>query len=846
MFLRQKLTSTYINEEEYESYLEWSCTNGEIIIRFPVQDMDVENITDYVLIAVDDVTRKNDTKDIETNDGRSKDVIVEFAFHPVSPECESDWNLIIDSFLQRSSDDLYRYMELLWSLERYNWDGSFLLGILGKYDIESRATIFKCLQHISRCLSLNKQLLIKEVLGYFGKEYNVYHPDIIFSLIHKDTDSHTDPYELDLFAAVDSITARETDLHAENHLLQVLYWLRHPENVLRDYGILPDVYSYVSEEMRLDIVKRYFHDIRKGQTKLETLILEQFKDNPHSSLSIYRYCISTPGEPIDLSTSLMCDCILTLMKSGGKFLQTFNGLMDLAISKCNRALPFVNFKLEKLFPVCHGGSLINRSFVGFIDYSVLYSINEKKLFDKKALAECAVAILNSHAKRVFYYTFNPECSYNTVIWNRPVDIDTNKLCVDWKKLIRINIDKWEIRDQTNNLVQKLVNGILAPGEDVFDLERADINMLSKNIRDIVVDSLLPEKEGKTFSLKTTVASFVMPFIVPEKIRITPHKNCRLGRAYERVKTRMGLSSGRELMPTEEQEIYTRIIDSLKSNFGLTEYNGEYFETDYDPALLARLCSVYYYNKTGNSIQFLFDARSPKYIVLCAPKAASECSQAISLPYFWCMGKECFHNALDRQSLVNELDWHRYTAFHLFEIAGYPEIHERHAGYEPEDTIRAFIALSNNVLRKFNSMRCRACGHLLFPDHPGSVYQYNYFSCRNPYCTECGKTIYLNYCFKCKKGLIDSRDTNKCPNGWYICPKCLSCCDDQQYDRMKQRYVLQHLPVPQRVAENVGRGHNDKNMYFCPKCGKQLEIVGKNGNMLALSCKFCKSSYAIRI
>ena len=830
MFLRQKLTWIQIAEEEYVATLEWCDTKGVTIISFRVPNTDDENIPDHVLIVIDEIQKEDNTINL----------------HTASPECENDWKLIINSFLLRSADDSYRYMELLWFLNRHNWDKNILSKVLSEYDIQYRTSILKCLKYISRCISLNKQLRIKEVLSHFGNEYNVYHPELIFSLINECKDIQTNPVELNLFDAVDIIIDREADPHIENPLLQFLYWLKHPEEALRDYSILTALYSYMPDKMKSAIVKRYFHDIRNGHTKLDIRLLEQFKDNPHSSLSIYRYCISAPGEPIDLSTSLVCDCVLTLIKSGGKYLQTFNGMMDLAVSKCNRTLPSVDLKLETLFPTCCGGALINTSFGGFIDYSILYGIDERNLSEKKALEKCATAILDKYAKRLFYYSYKPESRQKEIIRNWHNNIDTSKLYIDWKSFTKIYINKWQISNHADGLVHKLVNGIITSENEVFELDGADIHLLSNNIRDIVICNLLPEKDDKTFTLKNTASSFIMPFVVPKKIRITPYKNCRMGKAYEHIKSTIGQNACRELMPTEEQEIYTRITDSLKSTLGLSESEEEYFETDYDPNLLAKLSSVYYYNKNGNSRQFLFDAHIPKYIKICAPKAASACNLALSLPYFWCMGKECFKNALDKQSIKDEADWYRYTAFHLFEIAGYPKIHETPAGYEPDETIRAFIALSNNVLRKFNSMRCRSCGHLLFPDSPGSVYQYNYFSCRNPYCPECGKSIYLNYCFQCKKELIDSRDTSKCPNGWYICPKCLSCCNDQQYERMRQRYVLQQLPIPKRVSENYSKGHNDKNMYYCPKCGRQLEITEKNDNRITLFCKFCKSTYNITI
>ena len=154
MFLRQKLTWIQIAEEEYVATLEWCDTKGVTIISFPVPNTDDENIPDHVLIVIDEIQKEDNTINL----------------HTASPECENDWKLIINSFLLRSADDSYRYMELLWFLNRHNWDKNILSKVLSEYDIQYRTSILKCLKYISRCLSLNKQLRIKEVLRHFGNE----------------------------------------------------------------------------------------------------------------------------------------------------------------------------------------------------------------------------------------------------------------------------------------------------------------------------------------------------------------------------------------------------------------------------------------------------------------------------------------------------------------------------------------------------------------------------------------------------------------------------------------------------------------------------------------------------
>ena len=161
-----------------------------------------------------------------------------------------------------------------------------------------------------------------------------------------------------------------------------------------------------------------------------------------------------------------------------------------------------------------------------------------------------------------------------------------------------------------------------------------------------------------------------------------------------------------------------------------------------------------------------------------------------------------------------------------EIMGFPELNKTEAGYEPYETVRIFVAMLNKALKKFNRLQCRECGHLLFSTETdrGRFNSYNNFACANPNCQEYNKAVYINYCYHCKKGLIDSRDSARFPNGWHICPTCLSCCDDNLYERMAQRYILQHKPVPKRIEGNRGHGHNDKGEYFCPQCGTPLEDV----------------------
>lgn len=284
-----------------------------------------------------------------------------------------------------------------------------------------------------------------------------------------------------------------------------------------------------------------------------------------------------------------------------------------------------------------------------------------------------------------------------------------------------------------------------------------------------------------------------------------------------------------------------MIESLKKELNPMAFNGEFFEVSYDKDLLSKLKKLYYFNfnrtdSDENKDQHFNFLGLKSNDSFCAPKLSEVHSIAIDLPYFWCRGLECFQNCLNEQTVENCSSWKKYSLYHMIEILGLPKLKKTEAGFEPDETVKEFIPIANRAITKFNRLRCKACGHLLFTDKNSGFNRYNYYLCINPSCSEYNHPIYLNYCFKCKKGLIDSRDSKQCPNGWYICPECHSCCDDAQYERLAQRYILQKRFVPQRIENKRGQGHNDKGIYFCHKCGEQLIYEEDK-----LKCKKCDYS-----
>ena len=75
----------------------------------------------------------------------------------------------------------------------------------------------------------------------------------------------------------------------------------------------------------------------------------------------------------------------------------------------------------------------------------------------------------------------------------------------------------------------------------------------------------------------------------------------------------------------------------------------------------------------------------------------------------------------------------------------------------------------------------------------------------------------------------------------ICPNCLSCCDDDFYEQQAQKYIVERKPVPVWINKKRGHGHNNKGIYYCPKCGSQIEKY-KDEHGEHMGCPKCRETY----
>lgn len=178
--------------------------------------------------------------------------------------------------------------------------------------------------------------------------------------------------------------------------------------------------------------------------------------------------------------------------------------------------------------------------------------------------------------------------------------------------------------------------------------------------------------------------------------------------------------------------------------------------------------------------------------------------------FWCYGSPCFCSSIYR----HESDYTRYTLFDFIHILG--------IWSEPIDKkIREFYSNLNWLYTALSHLYCDKCHHIIEPFDKQSMFAAHTvtrFKCDNKTCTQYGKIIRLNHCFNnhCN-GIIDSRRSHKCPNGYVICPSCGVCCGSDMYEERRRANII--------IPEEISDLHFDKKEFYCAICGKRLE---KNG------------------
>ena len=799
--------------------------------------------------------------------------IVCFEVEEFESRNQGDWMAVFTdcAYNYKSNNTKYGHMSLFWALYTTTWTEDVIREAVSLIPNEDAQIGLKYIWDNLISLSLNKQKIIINLL----KEKNPHITPMCFLMVEevlKELSPEKNYDDYGFFDKIDFIinygATEEEHSHLQelyktsrNAFIHFKYWLNHPGHKLYDYGILETIYSFVKPNMRLNIIKRYLHDVRIRVVDIDYNFIKNFRDIRYYGLVIIRYFVEQPGANIDLVAPMFCDAILTLKKNEGKKIQDFNGILDFAVSHSNSAYPSIDLGIKQFLPSCDGGLKPNNRFNGFIHYSLTYRFDEL-LLTSENLKKTVEYILGKYADQQYHLCCAGEndrgltekdllrCS--TVI---PIIVKETKDGVQTaeKKKIKCSSlvnrpwkpSRWKKKPGSDNFLGLCLSGEAINRVFTFDdidlgkLKNSILSWAVKNNSFEFINGYLP----KGLEKYDLVKHFIDLYFKPTEISLFPKKNV----FYASKKSLLGLwdfeTAWRKnpdeiealALRAESPFIYQKTFDALKHMYPNGVIGSDYIRIPYDETELRRVKDYFYFKQhvleentspttkiNYNNLKFL-DSKSIHNTFYCTPKLADTNETVSDLPFYWCRSEECFCNMLDNQTLEKEHNWERYSLYHAAEIIGYKLIEETEKGNIPVEAVSNFAAEVRQAERLYARLICRSCGHMIFSTRGSILNGSRFFSCLNPMCAEYKKEVYLSQCNSCKRGLIDSRDSKKCENGWVICPVCLSCCNDDLFDSLIAKHRRNGY-VPPRLLECEGKGHNNKHIYFCPKCATKIEEI----------------------
>lgn len=822
---------------------------------------------------------------------------VELNLVEFNPNDKSHVRAVFLLYLNKASNtkDEYSFREFLWMLNRYSINIDIISEVVAEFDVKSIQPFFlQALKEFSICLSVPKQKIIQHFLHSKGVETAIYCPSILVEAISKcfpsiniEKDNISILWLFNLAVVEEKYRKQASpyncliDTDITNFLLKLRRWLKDDDYVLDDYSSLIKIIRLLSPQAQVRVIQRYFYAISKGQIEFNAEVLSKFKINRFEKWGRYFHCSFEPANPIRLAVPLLCDNILTFLNSSQQTLQTINGTLDLAYDRCDSNSPDVDFGLSHIVPVCKGGVVPDKyRFKGFICYQDVICLNDPNIKSEVILSTAKTLLnqLESQQK-------NPAChSDKTSLQtcnDRLTNVDACKKCdmegVEW-------LDKWVIKilkkqEDRAEVLKIFINKEFPVGQSI-EVSLCEVisnpNTFRRRLNNWLNKTFSPvpsitstNDDGNTIRLEAGWVSkekleyyadhVVKVFLKHSWFKVEPRKDAYIGCGV--LFPILGISEtdydsyhdpyDKEYVKIQENSyVVEKVKKALIERIGVKPHADGAFYVPYNQKLLRELKSEFYtHPQESDSSEFakyyvpFLRTVTSRYDRYCAPKYKNGEDFVTGLSFFWCRGKECFKNSLANQTLASVKSWQEYTILHMLEILGYPQITRTPAGNETSELIRGFIGIVNKAESLFRRIRCRECNHLLFPIGSSQFNRYNKFACRVPHCSQHGVRVYLSHCHHCKSGLIDSRDSARCPNGWHICPKCLSCCDDAIYEHMASKYIVAGIPVPRHISDKLGHGHNDKDLYFCPKCGGEVKtVVDEHTYREAKVCQNCRSVY----
>lgn len=799
----------YNNDEGYRTRNkftgQWTCYIDGIRVQggFSVDDVLNKPRTGIFIL------RPQNKYSQEKNEEGGYDLISNLSGSALDEGSSDDWFILFWDYIQLSNLGVQKADALIAIALNTNLiKVDPISQALKQLSAQNQERILQLIQNVSRSLSQAKISYVSKLLESFGKTAKIIFPTDLVEASKSMGFEH--PERFNVFELVDAVTRRweSPDYENPSTLTPFLSFI----SCISGDGDVPHKYfemffPYLDEEYRPKAIRRYFYEIKKGKVKYSPSTQNIFLSQNFYYYSEYRYIFEKWPAERNVSTEFLFDCLTTYESTEQENFQVYNGILNWIVKESVSRQSLIDFNFRDWLLKCEGGVLLNPRFMGFADFQITYEFDEMSFEDEPLESSIRTLIQKSSSQR---YHIEKETRVDPKTGKVIIDKNTGKPKI-FEKVIYEDI--WDVNEEKKGeskvswkpVVDLFVNWDI---KDDFDILPDRISFSKKMIDKSIVREKVLQYSKTKFATITPTQSYrsfnliLNMFGSPITMSAIMYEDTTLG-AYENI------------MKAEE------VIDNVKSK--LEEIFGESLKCEYDPAKLSEACRISLYNNQGNTTKNCFETRSLlvypyKYSKYCSPNVSEEEIYLTGKKCASCDREFCFHTCIQR-----EPHWQDFRLIHLLEIVGYKVLDETDAGYIPIKTYRTFVVQINKAVSFFKRLRCRECNHILFPmnNDSNSPNLHGNFKCMNPFCSERNKKIYLTYCFQCKKTIIDSRDTKKCPNGKCICPTCKSCCSNKMFDDEVQRQRLLGHSIPARTAAMQGKGHKDNNMFFCPTCGKQM-------------------------
>lgn len=246
----------------------------------------------------------------------------------------------------------------------------------------------------------------------------------------------------------------------------------------------------------------------------------------------------------------------------------------------------------------------------------------------------------------------------------------------------------------------------------------------------------------------------------------------------------------------------------------------------------------HYDNNIHLVEFSRD-EIPIGIRFCEGRKSNIEHDKLKREFWWCSNQPCFENVevdhLSKEFMSKKEDdkkiWEYYSFLDILNIL---KINTDEQKTTPKDFIPnghyyKFIGHINAFNRLLDRLYCQECNELLYPTETShfALYRNVKFHCENEKCSEYNKIVYLNHCLNGEcSNIIDSRVSQCCENGLYICDNCGTCCSNAMFSRRLKNLRLSSGYIHNELIENVKqeKGHLEKAEYYCYKCkGMMVEI-----------------------